>query len=374
MNLKIINVDSRRHLKQYIHLPAFIHKGHKNWIPPLYYEEWLYYNPKKNKAFNYCDTILLLAILDGKPVGRIMGIINRKYNQEHNELTARFCHWETIDDFEVASALVKAIEVWAKDRGMKRLIGPMGFSDKDPQGLLVEGFDEPIVISSNCNYRYQIDYVEKLDYQKDIDLVVYKLPVPKELPDFYKRILERVKRNANGYRMISLKRRGEIKPWIRPVLTLVNETFTNIYGFNPMDFDEMDEFAKRYLAILDPRFIKIIVDSENRVLAFILGIADIGSGIQKSRGYLFPLGFIHILRSARRAKMLSLLLGAIHPNYRNLGFDTWLGAEMLSEAHRAGITSIDSHLELETNLKMRAEMEKMGGMVYKRYRIFQKQL
>lgn len=374
MDLQIIKVENKRDLKKFIHLPAKIHKGHSNWIPPLYYEEWLYYNPNKNRAFNYSDTILLLAILNGEPVGRIMGIINRKYNQEHNESTARFCHWETIDNVEVARALVTAVEQWAREKGVNRIIGPMGFSDKDPQGLLIEGFDEPIVIASNCNFKYQVDFLEKLDYQKDVDLVVYKVPVPVELPDFYKRILERVKRNANGFRMVNISSRREIKPWIRPVLSLVNETFTDIYGFNPMEPEEMDEFANRYISILDPRFIKVIVNSENKVISFILGIPDIGSGIKKSKGYLFPVGFIHILRSARSSKMLSLLLGAIHPNYRNLGFDTWMGAEILFEVHRAGLASIDSHLELETNVKIRAEMEKMGGVVYKRYRIFQKQL
>ncbi len=374
MDLQIIKVENRRDLKKFIHLPARIHNGHSNWIPPLYYEEWLYYNPNKNRAFNYSDTILLLAMLNSEPVGRIMGIINRKYNQEHNESTARFCHWETINNVEVASALVAAVEHWAREKGANRIIGPMGFSDKDPQGLLIEGFDEPIVIASNCNFKYQVDFMERFNYQKDVDLVVYKVPVPIELPDFYKRILDRVKRNSSGFRMVNISSRREIKPWIRPVLSLVNETFTDIYGFNPMEPEEMDEFANRYIAILDPRFIKIIVNSENKVISFILGIPDIGSGIQKSKGYLFPFGFIHILRSARSSKMLSLLLGAIHPNYRNLGFDTWMGAEMLCEAHRAGLASIDSHLELETNVKMRAEMEKMGGVVYKRYRIFQKQL
>jgi len=374
MDIEVVKVHKKKDLRQYIHLPAKIHRNHKNWIPPLYYEEWLYYNPKKNKAFEYCDTVLFLAKLNGIPVGRVMGIINWKYNREHNESNARFCHWETINNVKVAAILLNAVEAWAREKGMKKLIGPLGFSDKDPQGLLVEGFDEPMVISSSCNFKYQVDFIENLGFQKEVDLVVYNVLVPSELPDFYKRILERVKQKSNGYRMIEIKDRQEIKPWIRPVLTLVNETFTEIYGFNPMEPDEMDEFAKRYLAILDPRFIKIIVNSEGKVLAFILGIPDIGSGIQKSRGYLWPIGFFHILLSSKRSKMLSLLLGAIHPNYRNMGFDTWLGAEMLYEAQKAGITSIDSHLELETNLKMRAEMEKMGGKVYKRYRIFKKLL
>ncbi|MEJ5316877.1 MAG: GNAT family N-acetyltransferase [Tenuifilum sp.] len=374
MSIQIVKVENKKDLRKFIHLPAIIHNGHKNWVPPIYSDEWDFYNPRKNRAMSYSDTVLYLALNDGRPVGRIMGIINRRYNQIHNEKTARFFNLETFQDYDVAQALLGEVEKWAKEKGMDRLIGPMGFSDKDPQGLLVEGFHEPIVLASNCNYPYLVEFVYRYGFEKDIDLVVYKVPVPHELPDFYLRILQRVKSRANGFRMLIFSKRSDIKPFIKPVLSLVNETFVDIYGFNPMDSDEMEELAAKYLSFIDPRFLKVIVNADNQPLAFILGIPDICPGIQRSKGYLFPLGFIHILRAMRTSKTLSLLLGAIHPQYRNLGFDTWMGAEMLHEAQKAGMTIIDSHLELETNRKMRAEMEKMGGIVYKRYRIFQKKL
>ncbi|QKG80509.1 GNAT family N-acetyltransferase [Tenuifilum thalassicum] len=372
--MQIIQVKTKRQLREFIYVPAKIHSGHANWVPPIYSDEWDFYNPKKNRAMSYSDTILFLARKDGRTVGRIMGIINNRYNEIHNEKTARFFNLETYKDLDVAKALLRKVEEWAHSKGMERLIGPMGFSDKDPQGLLIEGYDQPIVLASNCNYPYLVDFVTQSGFEKDIDLVVYKVPIPDELPDFYLRILERVKRRANSFKMLNFSKRSELKPFIKPVLSLVNETFVDIYGFNPMDPEEMEELAAKYLTFIDPRFIKIIVNSDNKPLAFILGVPDICPGIQKSKGHLFPFGFIHILKAMKSAKMLSLLLGAIHPQYRNLGFDTWMGAEMLNEARKAGMTTIDSHLELETNKKMRAEMEKMGGVVYKRYRIFQKKL
>jgi len=374
MSIDIIRVQNKSDLRKFIHLPERIHKGHRNWVPPIYSDEWDFYNPKKNRAMLYSDTVLYLALKDGRPVGRVMGIINRRYNQIRNEKTARFFNLETFQDYDVAQALLGEVEKWAKEKGMDRLVGPLGFSDKDPQGLLVEGFDEPIVLASNCNFPYLVEYVNRYGFLKEVDLVVYKVPVPDKLPDFYLRILQRVKARANGFRMLSFSKRSDIKPFIKPILSLVNETFIDIYGFNPMDSDEMEELAAKYLSFIDPRFLKVIVNADNQPLAFILGIPDICPGIQRSKGYLFPFGFIHILKAMRTSKMLSLLLGAIHPQYRNLGFDTWMGAEMLNEAQKAGITVIDSHLELETNHKMRAEMEKMGGIVYKRYRIFQKKL
>ncbi len=374
MSITIEQVKSRKDMREFIHLPAKIHKNHSNWVPPVYMDEWPFFNPKKNKAFSYSDTILFLARNKTGVVGRVMGIINRKYNRENNENDGRFCFLETYNDPEVATALLKAVEDWAHSKGMEHLVGPLGFSDKDPQGLLIEGYNEPVVIASNCNFPYMVDLVENCGYSKKVDLLVYKVPVPENIPGFYQQIYERALRNNPNIKIVELTGKKQIKPYIRPVLTLMNETFKDIYAFAPLEVREMDDFAKRYLMILDARFIKIIENENSEVVAFILGIPDICEGIKKSKGYVLPFGIFHILRSQRRAKMLSLLLGGINEKYRNTGIDTIMGIKMLESAKKAGIEFIDSHLELETNIKMHAEMEKMGGVVYKRFRIFQKSL
>jgi hypothetical protein len=374
MSIRIYPVQTKSDLRKFIHLPAKIHKNHNNWVPPIYLDEWQFFNPKKNRTFNYCDTTLLLASKEGEVVGRIMGIINHKYNQSKNENNARFCFLETFDSFEVAEALLNSVENWAKERGTIKLVGPLGFSDKDPQGLLIEGFEQPNVIASNCNFSYLPEFVVKTGYSKEIDLVVYKVDVPKQIPDFYNRILERALRNNKDLKIINFETRKQIKPYIKPVLSLMNETFIEIYGFAPLDEQEMNEFATRYLPILDPRFIKVVVNVKNEVIAFILGMPDISDGIRKCKGYIIPFGIFQIFRSQKRTKQLNLLLGGIKEHYRNKGIDTIMGVKMLEEAQKAGLLYIDSHLELETNIKMRAEMEKMGGVVYKRYRIFQKSL
>lgn len=374
MDIKIYSVKTRRDLRNFIHLPAKIHKNHPNWVPPIYLDEWIFFNPKKNRTFNYCDTILLLASANGKIVGRVMGIINHKYNQAKNENNARFCFLETYKDSEVAKALLQGIEDWAKTKGTQKLVGPLGFSDKDPQGLLVEGFNEPNVIASNCNFPYLVDFVEKSGFSKEIDLVVYKVNVPETIPNFYKKILERALRNNNNLKIINFTTRKQIKPYIKPVLNLVNETFKEIYGFAPLDQQEMHEFATRYLPVLDPRFIKVVLNEKNDVVAFILGMPDISDGIRKCKGHILPFGIFQIFKSQKRTKQLNLLLGGIQEHYRNKGIDTIMGVKMLEEAQKAGLKYIDSHLELENNHKMRAEMEKMGGVVYKKYRIFQKML
>jgi hypothetical protein len=374
MAIEIREVKSRKDLKTFIHLPAKIHKNHSNWVPPVYMDEWTWFNPKKNLAFGYSDTILLLAFRDNKAVGRIMGIINHKYNVAKDIREGRFMYPETYDDFEVAKDLLIAVENWAREKEMDTLVGPLGFSDKDPQGLLIEGFDEPVVISSTCNFPYLTEFVERAGYTKHKDLVVYQMLVPEVIPDFYLKIYERAIRNNPNLRVVELKNKWQLKPYIRPVLTLMNETFKDIYGFVALSEKEMDEFASRYLLILDARFIKVIENEKGEVIAFILAMPDISEGIKKSHGYVLPFGFIQILRSQKRTKQLNLLLGGIREDYRNTGLDTILGVKIFESARKSGLECIDSHLELETNLKMRAEMERMGGKVYKKFRIFRKDL
>ena len=374
MEIMVRPVCTRRDLKKFIHLPARIHKGHDNWVPPLYSDEWEFFNQKKNKAFGYSDVVMLLAYKGRSVVGRIMGIINRKYNEQHQEKNARFNFLEAWDDKDVISLLIRHVEDWARVRGMEKLVGPLAFSDKDPQGYLVQGFNEPMVIASHCNYEYLTRHLEERDFTKDIDLVVYKIQIPERTPDLYLKIAERAVRNNPGIRLLEFTRRRDLKPWIRPIFTLINETFTEIYGFMPFTLEEMDDFANRYLLIMDARYIKVILNDRNDPVAFVIAMPDISKGIKRSRGYLLPLGIFHILLAGRRTKQLNLLLGAVHPDYQNRGLDTIMGSAMLESARKGGLEYIDSHLEMETNTKVRAEMEYMGGEVYKTFRIFGKSL
>jgi hypothetical protein len=373
MDIQIKEVKSRKELRKFIHLPAKIHRGHKNWVPPLYMDEWVYFNPNKNRSFSHCDTILLLAYRDRKAVGRIMGIINHRYNQSHNENHARFCWMECYNAPEVSAALLEAVETWARNKNMEKLVGPLGFSDKDPQGFLVEGFDKPIVIATNCNYPYMVDFIEMNNFMKKIDLVVYRIDIPDKLPDIYEKLSERALSRLK-LKLIEFKRKRELNEWIRPVLDLVNETFTDIYGFDRMDDKEMDELAARYMPVIDPRFVKCIINDKNELVAFVLGMPDMSPGIIRSRGYLLPIGILLILLSARRTKQLDLFLGAIRKDYRNSGLDALMAIKMEESAKKAGFKSVDSHLELENNFKVRSEMERVGGKVYKKYRIYIKDL
>lgn len=374
MEIVVKPVCTRRDLRKFIHFPAKVHKNHKNWIPPLYSDEWEFFNAKKNKSFDYSDVIMLLAYRGKRVVGRIVGIINYKYNELHREKHSRFNFLEAWDDREVIEVLLQHVENWAKIKGMEKLVGPLAFSDKDPQGYLIEGFNEPVSIATHCNQEYIIGHLDELGFRKDIDLVVYKIRIPETTPELYSRVAERALRNNPGIQLLEFTRRSDLRPWIRPIFTLINETFTEIYGFMPFTLEEMDDFANRYLLIMDPRLIKAVLNERREAIAFVIGMPDISKGIKQSRGYILPIGIIQILLAGRRTKQLNLLLGAIHPDYQNRGIDTIMGSAMLDSARKQGLMYIDSHLEMETNSKVRAEMEYMGGKVYKTFRVYGKSL
>lgn len=204
MSIQINEVKTAQQLKQFIHLPAKIHKNHSNWVPPIYWDDNEFFNPKKNRSFDYCSHILLLATQDNEVVGRIMGLINHKYNQSHNEQDARFSFMETYNDVDVAHALIQHIEIWAKERGMKNLVGPLSFSDKDPQGMMVDGFSETLVIATNCNFPYQPELLTQLGFEKKVDLVTYKIDIPKIIPPLYQKIFDR-KLISNKIRVVEFK-------------------------------------------------------------------------------------------------------------------------------------------------------------------------
>lgn len=374
MNTEVREVAGRKDLKTFIYLPEKIHRGHANWVPPIYADEWTYFNPKKNKAFSYCRTLLLLACRGREMVGRVMGIINTRYNEHRNEKLARFGYLESLEDQEIVHALLSRVEEWARSLGMTRIIGPYGFSDQDPEGFLVEGFEHRATIATYYNFEWLPKMVENEGYTKDIDYFVYKIDIPSELPEYFKRIYERASRRGS-FEVVEFRKRKDIKPWVRPILSLMNECYSgsNIYGFAPLDEKEMDALAKRYLPILDPRFVKMAV-KDGEPVGFIIGMPDMTEGIQKARGRLFPFGFLKILRAARKTKQLDLLLGAIKDKYRGLGIDVLMGYAMIRSAQEAGMEFMDTHHEMETNLRVRAEMERMGGKIYKKYRVYQKNL
>lgn len=371
MNIQIVEVNNSRKLREFIFLPSIIYKQQARWVPPLYVDEWNFHDPKNNAALSYCRVVRFIAYNGVTAVGRIMGIINKKYNELHNEKTARFYQLDCIDNQEVASILIRHIENWAKVEGMNKIIGPYGFSDKDPQGLQVEGFDHLPVIATPTNPPYLQSLVESSGYQKEVDCVSYRIPINNQLPPLVERIYKRATQNSK-LRLVEFRTRRQLKPYILPVFRLVNETYAPLFGFVPMSEEEMKKFAAQYLPVLDPAFVKVIVNEPGEVIAFGVAMPDMSHGMQKAKGKLFPIGFIHILLAMRSSRQLNLLLGAVKLEYRGKGITALLAKALFESAINRKMQTIDSHLILETNTLMRAECEHAGGEIYKRFRVYQK--
>jgi hypothetical protein len=371
-NIQIQEVIDKKDLKEFIYLPEKLHTNHLNWVPPIYKDEWDYFNPKKNRAFSYCDTITVIARHDGIAVGRIMGIINNRYNDEKKEKTARFSLFDCINEREVSDSLLGYVEKWARAKGMTKIIGPFGMCYHDPIGFMIEGYNERPSLTANYNFAYLIPFLQSTGYNCEADLVVYKIDISGELPPLYERIRNKALQNPK-LRILNITSAKGLRKYIHPVLALMNESFTEIYGYSQLDEQEMHDLANHFIPLLDPKLVAIVT-CEEEIAGFMITIPSINEGIIAARGRLFPFGFIKIIRAAKNTTQLDLLIGAVKSKYRGMGIDALIGAHIINIAKKAGFKYIDSHLELESNWKMRAENEKLGGTVYKKYRIFQKDL
>lgn len=371
-HVRVEEVRNAPDLRRYIHLPEKLPGQRPNRVPPLLADERAFHDPRKNKALAECDTVRFLAWQGDRCVGRIMGIVHHTHNRDHGEQTARFYQLDMIDAPAVGAALLAAVESWARAKGMQRIIGPFGLSDKDPQGAQVEGFEHLPVVATPTNPDFLPGHIEACGYAGFSDAVAYRTPIPDELPMAYRRIAERLA--ATEFRVLHIHSRRTLKPWVVPVLRLVNETYRDLLGFTPMDEPGMKKLAAQYMPVLDPELVKVVVDRQNTPVAFVVAVPDMSEGLRRADGRLFPFGFLHVLRSMRRARQLDLLLGAVRPHLQGRGLTCLLANELLGRARARGFTHMDSHLILETNHRMRAEVERLGGVVWKRYRVYVKDL
>ena len=372
MESEIRIVENRRTLRDFIMLPAKIHAQHANWLPPVYMDEWNFFNPEKNRGFSHCDTIMAVAYRDEIPRGRIMGIIHHTHNQQHNEKSARFGFFDCYDEYEVSVELLDFIADWARKKGMGELNGPFGFSDKDPQGFLIEGLDSLPLIDTNCNLPYMPEFLERAGFIRFVDCLTYRFSIDVVLPEVYNRTKQRIE-NGHRYELIEFTSRKALRPYILPVLRLTNETYSHLYGFYPLNETEMQDLANRYMPVLNPNYVKV-VSYNGTIVAYVVGLPNMSAGIMKAKGRLFPFGWYHILRSMKTSSQLDLMLGAVKKEQQGLGLEVWMGLKLLESAKKAGIRTIETHLILDTNTRMRAVIERLNVPIAKRFRVYSKSL
>lgn len=372
MAIQLKDVLTKKEYHEFIHLPEKIHQGHKEWLPPLYMDEKVFFNPQKNHSFDVCDHRLILAYRDGVAVGRIMGIINRQYNELRNVKNVRFGFIETFRDQEVIHALISEIENWGREKGMTKIVGPFGFSDREPQGFLIEGFEYEPVIDSACNFEFMPELVEAEGYTKELDCVTYRYPLATPPPEVMYKIFDRVT-SRKDLQFIEFKSKKEVKPWIIPIFRAVNESFGSIYGFVPMSETEMQEMAKKYMPVIDLEFVNVVV-KDDKVVAFAISMPNMYKGLQKAKGRLFPFGLFHILRAMKTASTVILMIGAVIPEYQKQGLNIYLSITAIKTALKRGMKSVDTHVVMEDNDDMSNEFKRYGAYRIKKFRVYQKPL
>lgn len=346
-------------------------------MPPIYSDDMKFFDPKKNPSFNGCDYRLVIAEKDGTPVGRIMGVIHHKHNETFGLKNCRFSFMECHNDPEAFATLIGDIEQWGRQKGMNRIIGPFTFSDREMQGFLIEGFEHEPVVDSACNDEYMPQLLLSHGYEKELDCVIYRYPLSGSLPEIYDRIYERVMKKKT-IKFIEFTSHRQLKPFVVPALRLVNESFGDIYGFMPMSEKEMIDLAKRYMPLLDHRFVKIATVSggggDDKVVALMIAMPNMYKGIQKARGRLFPFGIFHVLHAIKHATTINTMLGAVHPDYQKQGLDVFLSMTTIKSAREAGMTSIDTHVVMEENKDMMGEFKRYGAFLLKKFRVYRKPL
>ncbi|MBL8002478.1 MAG: hypothetical protein JNL05_10995 [Flavobacteriales bacterium] len=372
MDLRIEPVTGRE-LERFIRLPSRLPGRRPNYVAPLWAEERAWHDPERNPGLRAVKVVRYMAWRDKVPVGRILGLVHAPYNELHQERTVRFHQLDAVDDPEVVAALLDRVERWGAEQGMDRVMGPFGLSDKDPQGLQVEGFEHTPVVATPTNPAYLPALVERCGYRKHADCLSYRVEVPDKVPERYSRVARHVL-SSEGLRVVPLRSRRDIKRWIVPVLDLVNQTYNELLGFIPMREDEMHKLAAAYVPLLDPELVVVVADEADVPMAFVVALPDPSEGLRKAGGSLFPFGFVHVLRAMRNTRQLDLLLGAVRRDMQGRGLTGALGMHLLEVAIRRGFKVMDSHLVLETNTAMRAQLERLGGQVYKRYRVYGKDL
>jgi len=373
MGVQIKEVASRRDLRTFILFPFALYRGNDNWVPPLILDEFNTLRSDKNPAFDYCEARYWLAYKDGRLAGRIAAIINPKHKEHWKQDYMRFGWIDFIDDPEVSAALLGAVEDWAAESGVAAIHGPLGFTDMDHEGMLIEGFDELATMINIYNYPYYPLHMENLGYEKDTDWVEFEIDVPPEPNPTIARIAK-IALRRNKLQLLKVKNKKEMRARARELFELLCAEYKDLYSFVPLTERQMDTYTEQYLGFIDPDFVPVVVDEEDRMVAFGIIIPSLARALQKTRGRLFPFGFVQLSRAMKKNDRADLYLVAVKSEYQGKGVNAILMDQMNQVFNRIGVTKVESNPELEDNLDVQGQWKYFEKRQHKRRRCFIKYL
>jgi GNAT superfamily N-acetyltransferase len=348
--LSVIKVTTRKDLKRFVDFPFKLYKNNKFWVPPLKFDELNTLRKDKNPAFDYCEAEYWLVYRDNKPVGRIAGIINHKEFERWNVRLVRFGWIDFIDDAEVSEKLIETVSEWGRNKGMSAIHGPLGFTDMDPEGMLIEGFDQISSLAAIYNFPYYNDHMVRLGFRKATDWVQLEIKVPGEIPEKVDR-MTRIVLQKYDLHLLKPRKAKEIRPYAAKMFTMYNEAFQDLYGFTALTKKQMDIYTQQYFGFIRPEFVSLVIDSKDDVVGFGVTMPSLSLALQKANGSLFPFGFLHLLRAMRKNDTIHMYLIGVRPDYQGKGILALVYQELTKAYIDAGIKVALTHPQLEDNNK-----------------------
>ena len=354
-------------LKQFVHFGIDLYKGNEYYVPALVIDEIATLNPAKNPAFDFCESRYFMAFRDGKPVGRIAAIINRQVNERSGKKTVRFGFVDFIDDDEVVDALFDAVKDWGRQKGLDTIVGPLGFTDMDNEGMLTDGFDQLGTMATIYNYPYYNTQMKRMGFEVDASWVEFKVMMPEGIPDKHQRICDIVRRKY-GVRNVHFKSKKElVAKYGRALFELINKTYDQLYGYSPLTPKQIDHYIKMYVPIVRLENLSVIVDSDDRLVGLGLAMPSLSKALIKSRGRLFPTGWYHLLKALKAQNdIVDLLLVAVEPEYQSKGVNSLLFTDLIPSFIKQGYKCAETNPELETNQRVQSQWQYFDTTLHKR--------
>ena len=374
--LEIRPVTSRRDLCRFIDFANDLYKDSPYWCPPLYFDELNVFDRKKNPAMEFCDYQLFMAYKDGKVVGRIAAIINYKANERWGVDKVRFGWMDFIDDLEVSRALLDKVAEWGREHGMKEMNGPVGFTDFDHEGLLIEGYEYLAPMASLYNYPYYVQHMEAYGLEKEADWIEFLMPCPMEVPERMRRMAEIASARSKVHIDKVKGPRELVKKYGLQFMDVLDAAYQQLYNFQPMTQRQKEYYRDIYFPLLNFDFVSIVANEAGECVAVGLGMPDISKALRKCGGKLFPFGWYHILKALRSKHIehFDLLLIGVRPDYQNKGVNALIFNDMIPYFAKYGVREIETTSILETNMKNQANFEYFDPKLHKRRRAYIKSL
>jgi len=364
---------SIRDLKRFIDFPFSLYKNNPYWVPTLRMDDLNTFRSDRNPAFEFCRARYWLAYRGREIVGRVAAIINQRYMEKWSQRFLRFGWIDFVEDLEIARALLETVEKWAREEGLEAVHGPLGFTDLDREGMLVEGFNELGTLATFYNYPYYPEFMKKLGYSKDVDWVEFNVKIPEKPDERVTRLAETLLRRY-GLRLLEVKKKKDLLRYAPDLFDVLDEAYSHLYGTTPLTKKQVDLYIKQYFGFVSPDFVPVVVDAEGNLIAFGIAMPSLSYALQRSKGRLFPFGFFHLLWALKKNDMGDLYLIGIRKEYQGRGVYAIMIQSIVRVFNEFGIRSVETAANLEDNLRVQAIWKNFEHRQHKRRRIYIKHL